>query len=253
MQIAGIIPSRMNSVRFPGKALALIDGKPMLLRVYEAAVKSAVLDPVFVATDSEAIIDFCREHRIPVLLTSSSHQTPTSRVHEAAGCITADYYVMIGGDEPLLSGQDIRDVVQKGIDAMKASDGPFVVNAMGQIPGTGLTAIPQEALDPSNIKIVCNPDGLGLYASRSPIPYPKGRTDVPYRKFVSIGLYTKQALDFFVSTPFGMLEQTEEFDLLRFMEHGKRVLFIEISGRTLSVDTPSDLKKTELLLGGIKQ
>ena len=254
MKIIGIIPSRMNSVRFPGKALAKLAGKPMLLHVYEAAAGCRALDCVFVATDSPAIADICRQFGMPFLMTKSSHENPTARAQEAASRLDGDYYVMIGGDEPLLTPEDIEAVVRFGVCALegtgRSTEGaghptsfqkseikkPTVVNAMSVIPSF------REAQDPSNIKLVCNRYGEGLYASRGLIPYPKGRTDTPCRKFVSIGLYTKQALDFFVSTPPGLLEQTEEFDLLRFMEHRKTVLFTEIKGRTLSVDTPEDLE-----------
>ena len=73
------------------------------------------------------------------------------------------------------------------------------------------------------------------------------------RKFVSIGLYPKKALDYFISVPPGPLEVSEHFELLRFTEHGKKVLLVEISGRTLSVDTPSDLEIVKELLRSKKE
>ena len=241
MKIIGIIPSRMNSVRFPGKALADLAGKPMLLRVYEAASGCRALDRVVVATDSPAIADVCRNFGMPYLMTDSGHKNPTSRIREAASHLDGGFYVMIGGDEPLLSPEDIDSVVTSGVRALENSDhsanAPYVVNAMAVIPSL------KEAQDPANIKLVCNQYGEGIYASRGLIPFQKGSPGVPFRKFVSIGVYTKQALDFFVSTPPGLLEQTEEFDLLRFIEHRKTVLFTEIKGRTLSVDTPEDLEE----------
>lgn len=247
MKTIGIIPSRMNSTRFPGKALAELAGKPMLCHVYEAAFRCPELDGAVVATDSPAIADACRQFHMPYLMTRDGHKNPTSRVQEAASRLEGDYYVMIGGDEPLLSPEDIGHVVRTGVRelggrGMAGLRSPAVVNAMAVIPS------PAEAQDPSNIKVVCTPRGEGLYASRAMIPYPKGRTGTACRKFVSIGVYTRQALDYFVATPPGILEQTEEFDLLRFMENGKTVLFTEIQGRTLSVDTPEDLRTVRELL-----
>ena len=246
MKIVGIIPSRMNSKRLPGKALADIRGLPMVIRVFRAAAMSGLFDALFVATDSPEIEKVCRDHGAPVLMTGSYHKNPTSRTGEASAMVEGDYYVMIGGDEPLLLPEDIRRAVRSGISALESGgnascDAPFVVNAMAVIP------TPEEAADPSNIKLACTDDGTGLYASRSPIPYPKER-DCRCRKFVSIGIYTKKALDFFERTPPGILEQTEGFDLLRFMEHKKRVLFIEITGRTLSVDTEEDLERVRRIL-----
>lgn len=247
MKTIGIIPSRMNSRRFPGKALAELAGKPMLCHVYEAASRCSQLDSAVIATDSPAIADVCRQFHMPYLMTRDSHENPTSRIQEAASRLEGDYFVMIGGDEPLLSPEDIGHVVQTGIRGLGGLSGPggrkpAVVNAMAVIPSQA------EAQDPSNIKVVCSSCGEGLYASRAMIPYPKGRTGTACHKFVSIGVYTRQALDYFVTTPPGILEQTEEFDLLRFMEHGKTVLFTEIKGRTLSVDTPEDLQTVRELL-----
>ena len=105
-----------------------------------------------------------------------------------------------------------------------------------------------ETADPSNIKVVCRPDGTGLYISRAPIPFRKGTLDEPSRKFVSIGLYTRESLDFFCQSRSGILEQIEGVDLLRFLEYGKTILFLPICGYTLSVDTPADLETVQAIL-----
>lgn len=240
MRIVGMIPARLDSTRFPGKVLALLGNNPLFWHVYHAAVTSGVFDAVYVASDHESIRDACSEYQIPCLITGTGHPNPTSRICEAAGLVDADLYVMIGADEPLLTPEDIQLVTDKAVSAMKVpdtADKPFVVNAMAAISSA------PEVFDCANIKIVCSGSGKGLYASRSPIPYPKGSLDYQYKKFVSIGVYTKEALDFFNSTRKGRLEQIEEFDLLRFIEHGKTVLFAEIPGTTLSVDTPKDLER----------
>lgn len=243
MRIVGMIPARLNSSRFPGKVLALLGDRPLLWHVFDAARLSGVFDDIFVVCDHDRIWEVCRGFGIPCLMTGDGHLNPTSRIWEAAGQVDADFFVMMGADEPLVAPGDIRSVVDAAVDAMgdKAGahgpDRPCVVNAMAAVSSA------PEVFDPGNIKIVCRRDGRGLYASRGPIPYPKGSLDYSYRKFVSIGVYTKEALEFFASTLQGRLEQIEEFDLLRFMEHGKFVLFVDITGFTLSVDTPKDLER----------
>lgn len=243
MKIVGMIPARYNSTRFPGKALALLDGRPMLCRIVEAARESGVLTQIYVATDSPEIKECCASFGYPVIMTKSGHSNPTSRIKEAAEQAAADLYVMIGGDEPLITPSMIRLVTKEAL-AINAQNGkkPFVINAM-----TSSLDAP-EVFDPSNIKIVCNEKNEALYASRSPIPFPKGNLGFSYKKFVSIGVYTAEALTFFTSTPPGLLEQTEEFDLLRFMEHGKIVYFIDIKAPALSVDTPKDLERVNALI-----
>lgn len=240
MKIVGIIPSRYDSTRFPGKALARLEGKPLIWYACEAARQSGVLHSFFVATDSQAIQNACSAYDFPSVLTRASHRTPTSRVKEASDRIPADLYVMLGGDEPLVKPQDIRLIVEAALKP--EGPVPFVINA------SGLMNEPSEVLDPSNLKLVCNEEGLGIYLSRSPIPYPHGTLCFKYRKFVGIGVYTREALDFFASSPPGPLEQTEGCDLLRFIERGRPVRFVDLPGRTLSVDTPADLLQAGLLL-----
>lgn len=258
MRITGIIPARMNSTRFPGKALVDILGIPMVIRVWEAAESSGVFHEIYVATDSPDIASVCRERHIPFLMTGSHHLNPTSRTAEAASLTDADLTMMIGGDEPLLSPEDIQTVAVTGAAAF--SNEPetlFAVNAMAPIPSG------EEALDPSNIKLQYNKHHEMITASRSLIRPCFGVDSTPFgttysekilcRKFVSIGLYSRKALDFFISAPPGPLELTEHFDLLRFTEHGKRVLLVEIPGRTLSVDTPADLETVTQLLKAKKE
>lgn len=242
MKIVGIIPARYNSTRFPGKILEELAGMPLLWHVFKAAKGCSSLDEVYVATDSNQIEDFCLTHHFPFLVTRNTHQNPTSRVWEAAGQVDADLYVMIGGDEPLLSSEDISLITDTAVYLHEKSHKqdtktPDVVNAMAVITHKA------EVEDPANIKVVCDGIDRCLYASRNVIPS-SGRTPEPlYRKFVSIGVYTKASLDFFVATEPGFLEQAEEFDLLRFMEHGGLVTMTDILSHTLSVDLPADLER----------
>lgn len=251
MKSVGMIPARMNSTRFPGKALVTLDGIPMIVRVFFAAKESGVLDEVFVVTDSSKIAAVCKEYQIPVLMTSAQHKNPTSRTAEAASFVKADYYVMIGGDEPLLSPDDIRQVVKKGISSMQ--QGAFAANAMGRL------VTKEEAADPSNIKVCCDPDGYGISAFRvlskeeNEALHKEPGFFSSLRKFVSIGIYSQEALRFFVSTKPGEEERRVQFDLLRFLEHRKKIFFLETTHHTLSVDTPNDLEEVQHLLSAQKQ
>ena len=118
MKITAFIPARMNSVRLPGKALKEIDGLPMVVRVCRAAKDSGVFDAVFAATDSPEIAEACRRHGFDVIMTGSAHETPTSRVAEAASRCESGLYAMIGGDEPLLTGEIIRNFVQQALPVL---------------------------------------------------------------------------------------------------------------------------------------
>ena len=187
-KVCALIPARLNSVRFPGKALKQIDGIPMVVRVLAAARNSGVFDAVYAATDSPEIAAVCQTYGFEAVFTSHSHQNPTSRIQEAvtiledsksASSQKFDFYAMIGGDEPLLTPEILQNFMEQALTVITSKENvqrPFLINAMADIPNDAETA------DPSNIKVVCRPDGTGLYISRAPIPFRKGTLDEPSRK-----------------------------------------------------------------------
>lgn len=232
MKVIGVIPARYQSSRLPGKPLADICGKPMLWWVYQQVKSVKEFTRVIVATDDERIYDACKQYDFDVIMTSPDNRNPTERTQEVSEKVEGDIYVFVGGDEPLIEAQAIQKVVRYACALPEF----YVVNAMTTIKTS------PEVIDFANIKMVANENGDGLYTSRSPLPYPKGSLAFEYKKFVGMCAFTKEALDFFVSTPQSMLEKTEECDLIRFIEHKKNVKFVDVSCRTISVDTPKDLE-----------
>ena len=101
---------------------------------------------------------------------------------------------------------------------------------------------PVEAVDDTNIKVVVNREGLALFMSRSPIPHPKASMEFDYYKHLGVLAYSLQALRFFAETPKGPVEEIEDINELRFIEHGKPLRMIPVQAHTLSVDTPKDLE-----------
>ena len=233
----GVIPSRYQSSRFPGKPLADICGKPMIWWVYQRALKVNMLDELVVATDDERIASVCKENDIKFIMTSPEHNTPTSRLYEVSTKLDFDYYVFIGGDEPLIEPNAIEAVVSAAKNS--AVD---CVNAMTRIK----TA--PEVIDYTNIKVVTSTKGNLLYTSRSPLPFPKGGLDFDYMKFVGIGAFSKTALSLYNETPKSKLERIEECDLLRFIDQGIPVKMVEVMCRNVSVDTPKDLELVRELI-----
>ncbi len=233
MKIIGVIPARYKSTRFEGKPLQEINGKPMVWWVYNQAKKVKRFDEVYVATDDERIEKKCKEMGIATIMTSNQHKTPTDRVHEVSNIIQADIYVSINGDEPMIDPKTIEAVIPEE----KHENGEFVANIITTIKD------PVEVIDFTNLKVVTNEKGEGMYISRSPIPYPKGSMDCIYKKHVGVYAFNKQALDFYKNTPRGQVEEIEDIDLLRYLENNVKVKFIDIDCKTLSVDTPKDLEK----------
>lgn len=233
LKIIGIIPARFGSSRFTGKPLADICGKPMVLHVYDNLKKSDKFSEVLVATDDERIAKICKENNVNFLMTGIDVNTPTERIWEVSEIIDADCYVSINGDEPLVDTKTIESVLPIQINQSEI----FVSNIITEIND------PVEVVDPTNLKVVCNKDGNGVYISRCPIPYPKGSMDYTYFKHVGIYAFNKCALDFYHNTERGKIEMIEDIDLLRFIENGKNIKFIKSKCSTLSVDTPKDLAK----------
>ena len=242
MKIIGVIPARYASSRFPGKPLADINGKPMIWWVYNQCKKVEDFDEVYVATDSDKIADVCNELGLNVIVTSDKHKTGTDRVGEVAQKVPADLIVNIQGDEPLLEPETIKAAIK-----------PFYSQ-----PDLMITNLMTKIHDPIDVvnftvpKVITNKDGVGIYLTRATAPYPKGSLDYAYYKQVCVYGFKPEALRFFCEYGEkygkGKVEAVEDIEILRFIENGYRVQFIEVDSETVAVDTPNDLEKVRLLV-----
>lgn len=233
MKIIGVIPARYKSSRFEGKPLADICGKPMIWWVYTQAIKVEEFAEVYVATDDERIFNICRDLDMKVIMTSNEHKTGTDRIGEVARKIKADLYVNIQGDEPMIEPETIEEAIK-----------PFFENKELQVSNL-MTIIkdPVEVVNFTIPKVITNKDGIGIYLTRSAAPYPKGSIDYSYYKQVCVYGFTPEALEFYCNSPRGRVESIEDIEILRFIENGYKVQFIEVDSDTVAVDTPNDLEK----------
>lgn len=238
MKILCVIPARAESTRFFEKPLALILGKPMIQRVYEHCKEVELFHDVIVATDSEKIKAAAEAFGARVMMTRPDHDTATERLYEVSTREEADLYVMVNGDEPLLT----RDAIVQCIpDGLKPGDF-FVSNLMTDFSN------PVEVVDATNLKIVTAADDRCLFISRSPIPYPKGAMDYVFHKFVGVGAFTRKALDFYHNTPRGPIEKIEENDSFRFLENHMPIYYYNCHCKSLSVDNRKDIAGVEAYL-----
>ena len=111
MKIVGVIPARYQSSRFPGKPLALIQGKPMIWWVYQSLKNANGIDEAYVATDNEIIGKECDKWNIPWIKTSDSCPTHLERLYEVSTKIDADFYICVNGDEPLMESKCVEDLI----------------------------------------------------------------------------------------------------------------------------------------------
>jgi 3-deoxy-manno-octulosonate cytidylyltransferase (CMP-KDO synthetase) len=231
---AGIIPSRYDSTRFPGKALRPILGTPMIQRVYEGAATAKLLNRVLVATDDERIIAAVKGFGGEAVMTSSHHPSGTERVAEAARALSEPIIINIQGDEPLIEGGLIDELVQ-------ALQDERVPMASLMVKTADLNLIH----DRNIVKVVVDKEGFALYFSRAPIPYDPSDY---FLRHVGIYGYQRDFLLEFSRLAPTRLEQNERLEQLRALENGFRIKMVETSFSTLSVDVPGDIIKVEEVL-----
>ncbi|MFZ0300238.1 MAG: 3-deoxy-manno-octulosonate cytidylyltransferase [Candidatus Sulfotelmatobacter sp.] len=231
MKTIAVIPARLASTRLPRKMLREIAGKPLVGWVYEAVRSSPLLSDVIIATDSDEILESCRKHGWKVQMTSATHRSGTERVHEISNSVTADVYVNVQGDEPLVRPEQIATLLQ------------LMKDAAVQV-GTVMTPCsPGEIRNPNAVKVVTAPDGRALYFSRAPIPFDRDNTGPRYFKHLGLYAYRKATLDLFVSRPESALEKTERLEQLRFLENGIPIYVRETPYDSVGVDTEDDLQR----------
>ena len=236
-----IIPARHASTRLPGKPLADIAGKPMVVRVAERALLAGAAR-VVVATDDERIKVAVEAHGIDACLTSADHPTGTDRLAEAArqlGLPDDAIVVNVQGDEPLIDPGAIDEAVAGFTD-----------------PGVLITTLYRRITDlaelknPNIVKIAIDRGGFALYFSRAPIPYvrdPRGGWPPMYRH-VGLYAYRRSALLVLASLEPTPLERAESLEQLRALEHGIRIKTVETAYDSFGVDTPEDLEHVRRLL-----
>lgn len=242
MKIIGVIPARYKSSRFPGKPLVDICGKPMVWWTYHQAIQVQELDEVYVATDDIRILETCKELDIRVIMTSEDNKTGTDRVGEVAQKIHADIIVNVQGDEPLIAPNTIRAAILPMINDPSI----LVTNLMARIKD------PVEVVNPTIPKVITNKDNIGVYMTRATVPFPKGSIEYPYYKQICVYGFRPDALSFFCDygKRFGKakIEAIEDIELLRFIENGYQIKFIEVEVESIAVDTPNDLSKVREIM-----
>jgi 3-deoxy-manno-octulosonate cytidylyltransferase (CMP-KDO synthetase) len=238
MKTAVIIPARMGSMRFPGKVLADLGGKPVIQHVWENAMRSKA-DSVTIAADDPRVEQAVKAFGGHVVMTKPSHPSGSDRVWEAAQSNDAELIVNVQGDEPFLPHEVIDDL----IDAMHGPDAP----AMGTVVLPCSRA--DIAANPNLPKVVLTSDDYALYFSRSMIPYLRegGEETEVYRHW-GIYAYRRETLAKFVSLPEGRLERCEKLEQLRALENGIRIKVIRTSFDSIGIDTPDDLVRAQEFL-----
>jgi 3-deoxy-manno-octulosonate cytidylyltransferase (CMP-KDO synthetase) len=238
-KVVAVIPARYASSRLPGKPLAMIDGKPMIQRVYEGALGSGVFASVLVATDDRRILEAVTRFGGKAVMTRADHASGTDRVAEVAAGLDAEIIVNIQGDLPFVD----RALVEPPVTAMVRD--PSIPMATVSVPILDRS----RWLDPNVVKVVTDEAGFALYFSRAPIP---ARRENPTNGSGSgvfgqqhVGLYAvrREFLLRFAAWPPTALEEVEKLEQLRALERRQRIFVARISGQVIEVDTAADLER----------
>jgi 3-deoxy-manno-octulosonate cytidylyltransferase (CMP-KDO synthetase) len=236
----GIIPARYASTRFPGKPLVLIDGKSMLQRVYEQALKTRNLKRVIVATDDDRIAEHVQGFGGEVMMTSPLHQSGTDRCAEVISKLETPYDIAINiqGDEPYIQPEQI-DLLCSCFE-IAATDIATLIKPTSNL---------EEINNPNVVKAVVSKTQRALYFSRSPIPYNRNKKeDVAYHKHIGIYAYRVAVLKQLALLPEGVLEQAESLEQLRWLENGFHIQTALTNFENIAIDTPEDLERLKKVL-----
>lgn len=239
MRILGVIPARFASTRFPGKPLIDIEGKSMIQRVYEQALKTLQLDEVVVATDDERILLHVNGFGGRAILTADTHQSGTDRCAEVSEKLPGfDIIINIQGDEPFIDPKQIDLVC-----SCFADEETELATLVKKISSE------EELFNQNSPKVVLNKFSEAIYFSRHTIPFLRGvekhewLQNHTFYKHIGIYGYRISTLQAITQMPVSLLEKTEALEQLRWIENGYKIKVAVTDIETSAVDTPEDLQK----------
>jgi 3-deoxy-manno-octulosonate cytidylyltransferase (CMP-KDO synthetase) len=248
--VIAVIPARFASERLPGKMLLEIAGKPLILHTLGQALKARTVSRVIVATDGERIFDAVCAVGGEAVMTSAHHRSGSDRIAEVvAGLPEGSIIVNVQGDEPTISPETIDAAVIALIKDEKAD----MATTCEPIADAA------EVLNSNVVKVVCSVDGYALYFSRSPMPFMRkaslehgglaqALSELPelaakFKKHTGIYVYRREFLLRYAKMEPTELEQAEMLEQLRALENGAKIKVIEVSHRSIGVDTAEDLER----------
>jgi len=230
-----IIPARLKSTRLPNKVLEKIGEIPMVIKT-ALCVKD--IDTVVIATDSNEVIEVAKEYNIQAIATSSSCQSGTDRIYEAAKKLNLDkdeIILNVQADEPFIEPSVVDELYK--LTKKYASNKEVLATTCYKIIDETV------ANDPNIVKVVTNLEDIALYFSRSKIPFAREDNLKEYKAHLGLYGFTMEKLEKFCNMSGGVLEDIEKLEQLRILDNGYKIALAEVKSNSFGIDTPSDLQK----------
>lgn len=231
-----MIPARYQASRFPAKLMQDLGGKPVIVRTYQAALKTGLFNEVYVVTDSQVIADVIQDIGGKVIMSKKTHESGSDRIAEAVEDMDVDVVINVQGDEPFIDAESLEKIIK-----VFKSDTKKEIDL-----GSLMTPITdwEEISNPNTVKVIVDNQDFALYFSRSPIPYPRDeKVAAKYYKHKGVYVFRKRALMDFRKLPMLPLEAKEKIEAIRFLEYGKKIKMVETHVTGIEIDTPEDLER----------
>lgn len=240
-KVLGVIPARYGSTRLAAKALADINGKPMVQRVYEQASISLLIDDVVVATDDKRIYDIVRRFGGKAVLTSKKHKSGTDRIGEVAKkkeFRKYDIVVNIQGDEPFIDPKNIDRAISPMFEHKDVNVSTLAISVKDA----------KTINDPNIVKVIFDDNSDAIYFSRCPVPYKRDKSkNVKHYKHIGLYVYRREYLMKLIRMKQGKLEKAEKLEQLRILENSGKIRVVMTKKDSISVDTKEDLRRIRKL------
>ncbi|BAO56660.1 3-deoxy-manno-octulosonate cytidylyltransferase [Nonlabens marinus] len=235
-----VIPARLEAQRFPKKLLQDLGGAPVIVRTYEAVLRTGLFDEVIVVTDSKDIYQTVRQYDGRAVMSIKDHDCGSNRIAEAVEDMEVDIVINVQGDEPFTNRGDLERLLEI-----------FENDPDAEIDLASLMHTIKDEEDiqnPNNVKVIVDNKSNALYFSRSPLPFHRDKNiEVKTYKHVGIYAFRKKALMEFYKADPTPLELAEKIECIRYLEYGKKIRMVETSNHTIGIDTPTDLEEARLL------
>lgn len=232
-----IIPARLNSSRFANKIMVDILGLPMVIKT---AKQVSNLDKVVIATDSLEVIDLASQYGFDAVLTSTSHNSGTDRINEAANILNLsedEIIVNVQADEPFIEPEVVQAVINRVKQIKDSNEDIMITSCFKEITS-------ELADDPNHVKVILDEHSNAIYFSRAKIPYHRDHHEVSnYNGHLGIYGFTKKSLNEFCKLPSSKLENIEKLEQLRAIDNGYKVAMVKVVSKSFGIDTQEDLNR----------